>query len=45
MLVLGLSVTLTTILIIAARLRGVTRTAELGWMGEQWMAANRCSRS
>jgi len=45
MLVLGLCATLTTILVITARLRAGTRAADLGSMGDQWIAAHRSSRS
>jgi len=44
MLILGLSVTLTMVLVVAARLRGNSRTADLGSMGDQWVAANQASR-
>ena len=45
MLILALSVTLTTIMIVAARLRSGRRTADLGSMGDGWLAANQTSRS
>jgi hypothetical protein len=44
MLILGLSVTLTMVLLVAARLRSSSRLADLGSMGDQWVAANQASR-
>jgi hypothetical protein len=44
MLILGLSVTLTMVLLVTARVRSNSRTADLGFMGDQWVAANQASR-
>jgi hypothetical protein len=45
MLILALSVTLTTVLIVVTRLRSGSRPADLGSMGDGWVAAHQSSRS
>jgi hypothetical protein len=44
MLILGLSVMLTMVLLVASRVRSNSRVADLGYMGDAWVAANRASR-
>ena len=44
MLILGLSVTLTMVLLVTARVRSSSRMADLGSMGDQWVAANQATR-
>lgn len=45
MMILGIALTMTSLLLIAARLRGRSSRTDLGSMGDQWVATNQASRT
>jgi hypothetical protein len=45
MMIFGITLTVTLLLLVAVRLRNRSSRADLGSMGDQWVAANQASRT